>query len=172
MTEFKKVRGEKGKHFDYRNMKQVYTIVFFEHSPAEFKRFPMHFCHKFRQRSDTGLELELLQEYFFIPLDIFRKRIENRSEKAIATELEAWLIFLSFDEPDWIIRLISEYPQFKALYQQLYEICLNMEKVMSVYSKELAELDRNTVRYMMDEMQAEIDRQAGELKEQADGMSD
>ena len=73
----------------------------------------------------------LLQEYFFIPLDIFRKRIENRSEKAIETELE---------------------------------------KVMSVYSKELAELDRNTVRYMMDEMQAEIDRQAGKLKEQADAL--
>ena len=48
----------------------------------------------------------LLQEYFFIPLDIFRKRIENRSEKAIETELEAWLLFLSFDEPEWMIRLI------------------------------------------------------------------
>ncbi len=165
LRQYKKVRGEKGKHFDYRKMKQVYTIVFFEHSPSEFKQFPGHFCHKFRQRSDTGLELELLQEYFFLPLDIFRKSMENKEKKEIGNELEAWLVFLSFDEPEWMIRLIEAYPQFKTMYQQMYEICLNMEKVMSVYSKELAELDKNTVRYMMDEMQAELDRQASELEE-------
>ena len=165
LRQYKKVRGEKGKHFDYRKMKQVYTIVFFEHSPTEFKQFPGHFCHKFRQRSDTGLELELLQEYFFLPLDIFRKSMENKEKKEIGNELEAWLVFLSFDEPEWIIPLIQAYPQFWAMYQQMYEICLNMEKVMSVYSKELAELDKNTVRYMMDEMQAELDRQASELEE-------
>ncbi|MCI7262328.1 MAG: PD-(D/E)XK nuclease family transposase [Clostridium sp.] len=165
LRQYKKVRGEKGKHFDYRKMKQVYTIVFFEHSPTEFKQFPGHFCHKFRQRSDTGLELELLQEYFFLPLDIFRKSMENKEKKEIGNELEAWLVFLSFDEPEWIIPLIRAYPQFRAMYQQMYEICLNMEKVMSVYSKELAELDKNTVRYMMDEMQAELDRQASELEE-------
>ena len=162
LRQYKKIRGEKGKHFNYKDIKQVYTIVFFEHSPSQFSKFPGHFCHKFRQKSDSGLELELLQEYFFLPLDIFRKSMEN---KAIETELEAWLVFLSFDEPEWIIKLITEYPEFKTMYQQLYEMCLNMEKVMSVYSKELAELDKNTVRYMMDEMQAELDRKAGELEE-------
>ncbi len=162
LRQYKKVRSEKGKHFNYKDIKQVYTIVFFEHSPSEFSKFPGHFCHKFRQKSDSGLELELLQEYFFLPLDIFRKSMENKS---IETELEAWLVFLSFDEPEWIIKLITEYPQFKAMYQQLYEMCLNMEKVMSVYSKELAELDRNTVLYMIDEMQAEIDRKSEELNQ-------
>ena len=162
LRQYKKIRGEKGKHFNYKDIKQVYTIVFFEHSPSQFSKFPGHFCHKFRQKSDSGLELELLQEYFFLPLDIFRKSMEN---KAIETELEAWLVFLSFDEPDWIIKLITEYPEFKTMYQQLYEMCLNMEKVMSVYSKELAELDRNTVLYMIDEMQAEIDRKSEELNQ-------
>ena len=91
--------------------------------------------------------------------------MENKEKKEIGNELEAWLVFLSFDEPEWIITLIQAYPQFRAMYQQMYEICLNMEKVMSVYSKELAELDKNTVRYMMDEMQAELDRKTGELEE-------
>ena len=91
--------------------------------------------------------------------------MENKEKKEIGNELEAWLVFLSFDEPEWIIPLIRAYPQFRAMYQQMYEICLNMEKVMSVYSKELAELDKNTVRYMMDEMQAELDRKTGELEE-------
>ncbi|MDY5482976.1 MAG: hypothetical protein SPF91_02155, partial [Clostridium sp.] len=91
--------------------------------------------------------------------------MENKEKKEIGNELVAWLVFLSFDEPEWIITLIQAYPQFRAMYQQMYESCLNMEKVMSVYSKEVAELDKNTVRYMMDEMQAELDRKTGELEE-------
>ena len=38
-------------------------------------------------------------------------------------------------------------------------LCLNTEKVMSMFSKELQELDRNTVQYMIDMMQEEIDKQ-------------
>ena len=36
---------------------------------------------------------------------------------------------------------------------------LNTEKVMEMFSKELLEMDRNTVLYMIDEMQNEIDEQ-------------
>ena len=162
LRQYKKVRGEKGKKFDYRDIKQVYTIVFFEKSPQDFHKFSDVFCHKFSQKSDTGLELELLQEYFFLPLDIYKKTMENRN---INNELEAWLAFLSFDEPERIISLITEYPMFQSMYQQVYEICLNMEKVMSVYSKELAELDKNTVQYMIDEMQAVIHQKEEELNQ-------
>ena len=34
-------------------------------------------------------------------------------------------------------------------------MCRNTEKVMNMFSKELRELDRNTVQYMIDEMQEE-----------------
>lgn len=33
-------------------------------------------------------------------------------------------------------------------------MCQNMAKIMGLFSKELQELDRNTVQYMIDEMQA------------------
>jgi hypothetical protein len=36
---------------------------------------------------------------------------------------------------------------------------LNTEKVMEMFSKELLEMDKNTVLYMIDEMQNEIDEQ-------------
>lgn len=36
-------------------------------------------------------------------------------------------------------------------------MCLNTEKVMNMFSKELSQLDKNTVQYMIDEMQTEID---------------
>ena len=153
---YKRVRGEKGKLFHYRDIKKVYTIVFFERSEKEFHHFPGKFLHRFKQTSDTGLEIELLQEYLYITLDIYKKNMENKS---IETDLEAWLAFLSFDDPKRIIELIKRSPVFGSMYQDIYEVCMNIEKVMNLYSKELEMMDRNTVHYMIDEMQAEIDRQ-------------
>lgn len=62
-------------------------------------------------------------------------------------------MFLSTDEPELIIKLITCYPEFCPLYEKNYDICRNVEKVMGIFSKELLELDRNTAQYMMDEMQ-------------------
>lgn len=162
LRQYKRIRGEKGKHFTYRDIKKVYTIVFFEKSTREFQDCPEHYLHWFRQQSDTGVELDLLQEYFFICLDIFKKNMENRS---ITTDLEAWLAFLSFEDSARILELTAYNPRFKAMYQNIYDISLNMERMMQVFSKELAILDRNTVRYMMDEMQTEID-QLKEVRDQ------
>lgn len=162
LRQYKRVRGERNKSFDYRKIKKVYTIVFFEHSPKEFWNFPKEYLHSFRQQSNTGLKMELLQEYYFVPLDIYRKNMDNRP---IRDELEAWLAFLSYDEPERILELITQYPKFRAMYQDIYEMCMNMERVMSMYSKELAELDRNTVLYMIDEMQEEIDQKREELEQ-------
>ena len=59
----------------------------------------------FQQRSDTGLELNLLQKYVFLPLDIFR---ENMHNKGITDKLDAWLAFLSMDSPEVIVKLIKK----------------------------------------------------------------
>ena len=157
LRQYKRVRSERKKEkktFSYRDIKKVYTIIFYDQSPKEFHQFPDDYIHYSKQKTDTGLKLELLQEYFFIPLDIFRKILHN---KGIRNELEAWLAFLSVDEPEVIVKLIGEYPQFKKYYEEIYTLCRNMEKVMNMFSKELQELDRNTVQYMIDEMQDEID---------------
>ncbi len=97
---------------------------------------------------------DLLQRYIFIPLDIFINMLHN---KGINNRLDAWFTFLSSDLPEDIISLIDKYPDFKPLYDEVYSMCLNTEKVMQMFSKELAELDKNTVQYMIDEMQSEID---------------
>ena len=90
------VKGEKKKAFSYKDIKSVYTIVFFETSIKEFHEYPQNYIHKFKQQSDTGLELELLQKYVFIPLDIFRGIYHNN----LRNKTEAWLTFLSTDEPE------------------------------------------------------------------------
>ena len=104
--------------------------------------------------------MELLQYYYFIPLDNFKKYIHN---KGINCKLDAWLVFLCIDEPPMILNLIEKYPEFKELYADVYEICRNTEAIMGLFSKELQILDENTVQYMIDDMQDQIDAQAAAI---------
>ena len=119
----------------------------------------------FQQESDTGIKMNLLQNYIFIPLDIFCKNVQY---KGIKNKLDAWLTFLSTDDPEQIIGLITEYPEFKAMYEHVYNMCRNVEDVMGIFSEELKILDRNTVKYMVDEMQETIDEQKKQLKTSAE----
>lgn len=128
-----------------------------------FREFSDKYVHMFQQESDTGIKMNLLQNYIFIPLDIFRKNVQY---KGIENKLDAWLTFLSTDEPEQIIRLITEYPEFKAMYEHVYNMCRNVEDVMGIFSEELKILDRNTVKYMVDEMQETIDEQNIQIKTQ------
>ena len=171
LRQYKRLKGEKGKKFSYKDIKKVYTIVFFEKSTSDFQRYPDIYLHHFQQKSDTGLELSLLQEYIFISLDIFKKTLDNNN-KTITNELEAWLTFLCIDDPDMILRLIMDYPKFEDLYRDVYMLCLNLERMMEMFSKELAELDKNTVQYMIDEMQDTIDEQKDTIDEQKDTINE
>lgn len=150
------------KKVNFKNIMPVYTVVFYETSPAVFKKYQSAYVHHFHQVSDTGMEMELLENYIFIPLDIFRINLQNRG---INSKLDAWLAFLSVDDPEWILNITETYPEFKAMYNDVYEICLNVERVMSMFSKELLELDKNTVQYMIDEMQDEINRMKADARE-------
>ena len=104
----------------------------------------------------------MLQKFLLIPLDIF---LENQHNKNISNRLDAWLLFFASDDPEDIIRLVEEYPEFQAIYEQAYQICRNMEDVMGLFSEELRILDRNTVQYMIDEMQEKIDAQQASIAE-------
>ena len=158
MRQYKKVRSKRKKKFNYNDIKDVYTIVLFEQSPGAFHEFPDNYLHQFHQCSNTGLKLNLLQKYLFVPLDIFLDSLQYKDIK-IQNRLDAWLAFLGSDDPEIIIDIIEQYPDFKEMYQQVYDICRNIEEVMGMFSKELLEMDRNTVELMIDEMQDEIKQQ-------------
>ena len=114
--------------------------------------------------------MNLLQEYTFICLDIFGDIIQNEDRK-IENRLEEWLVFLSQDDPDMIIKLLNQNADFQEIYEEVYTICLNMERMMEMFSKELAILDRNTVKLMIDEMEEEVveaKRKADEAVRKAD----
>ena len=104
----------------------------------------------------------------FVPLDIFHKTMEN---KDINTELEAWLTFLSTNDPEQIYNLIRKFPMFKEMYEDIFQLCQNTEKVMNMYSKELAQLDHNTAEYMVDEMQKDLDEARSIIREKEDELA-
>lgn len=169
LRQYKRIKGMQKRKFTYKSIKNVYTIVFFEKSPKAFHKFPQNYLHFFEQKSNTGLQMELLQKYIFIPLDIFK---ENQQNKDIKNKLDAWLVFLSMDNPEMIVKLIETYPEFKPMYEQIYDICRNIEEVMGMFSKELRELDRNTVLYMIDEMQDELDQKKIQLQDTESKLND
>ena len=111
--------------------------------------------------------MKLLQKYVFVPLDIFRNVKQNKDGSVkIEDRLDAWLAFFCMDAPEVILAIIEKYPDFKALYEQVYTLCQNVEEVMQMFSKELREMDRNTEKLMIDEMQKELDEQKARITEQ------
>ena len=163
LRQYKRIRDKRKKHFTYKDIKPVYVIVLFEKSPSEFHQFKENYIHHFKAKSDTGLELNLLQEFYFISLDIFKETLQN---KGVTGKLEAWLTFFCADEPEYIVELITAYPEFKLLYEDVYRLCLNTEKVMEMFSEELRMLDVNTTQFMIDTMQEKIDEQQDKIDEQ------
>ena len=110
-------------------------------------------------------------------MDIFRKSLDNRSKfpqntSKIKAEQDAWLTFLSVDDPEKILELIKEFPQFKPMYETAYQQCCNVEEVMRMFSEELLELDRNTTQLMIDEMQEEIEQKSAELGEKKEELEE
>lgn len=142
-------------------MKNVYLIVIYEKSPKEFHKHPEEYYHYGRQVFDTGLQLNMLQEFVMIPLDIFK---ENMHNKIIETPLEAWLTFLTDDNPERVVELITRFPEFKPMYETLYQMCLNVERMMNMFSEELRIMDRNTVKYMIEEQEQEIKAKEQQLE--------
>ena len=154
LRQYKRLRDKAKSKFSYKDIAPVYTIVFLESSPACFWEFKSEYVHRFSTTSNTGLNLNMLQNFIFIPIDIFLEKLHNIG---IESELDAWLTFLGCDEPKYIIELITKYPSFKSMYSDLYDLCQNIERVMEMWSKELQILDRNTVKYMIDELQEQLD---------------
>ena len=105
----------------------------------------------------------MLQNFIFIPVDIF---LENLHNNGIRSDMDAWLTFLGCDEPKYISKLLETHPDFKSMYHDLYGICRNTERMMTMFfSEELKILDDNTVKYMIDQLEEEVKEQKAKLSE-------
>ena len=78
------------------------------------------------------------------------------------------MVFLSQDDPDMIMKLLDRNPEFQKIYEEIYTLCLNMEGMMEMFSKELEIMDRNTVKLMIDEMEEELNETKRKAKKEVD----
>ena len=160
LRQYERVKAEKGRAFTYLDLKPVYCIVLLEKSTREFHQYPEVYLHRSNQIFSSGLKLEHLQNFVYVPLDIFLKIPHNNLK-----EVDAWLYFLSSDKPEHICQIIEKYPMFREMYQEIIQFRYKPEELIGMYSEALAILDRNTVQYMYEEQKKEIEKQKLELKE-------
>lgn len=159
MRQYTQVKAEKKSKFSFKDLKPVYLVVLMEHSTKNFKQVAPYYIHRIHYNCNTGANINFLANYTFVSLDTFHSVRQN-----ISSYLDAWLTFLSSDSPDDIINLIEAYPEFKEYYHDIALFRKNPKELMNMYSEALAQMDKNTANYMIEEMQKELD----ELNSQVD----
>ncbi len=164
MRQYARVKGERGKSFTYHDIKKVYVIVIYEKSTGEFHRIPNAYIHHGNTVFDTGLDLKLLQEYFLIALDVFQKFPYPK----IRSEQTAWLSLLTTENMEDAEKLMEEYPEYlwiEEIYEEMAMLCHRPEEVLELFSEALKILDENTVKYMIEELQKELDEKVSVIDE-------
>lgn len=186
-------RLKKDKNFKYSDMKKVYTIVLYEKTEGDFKD-PMlqgAYIHHGKTRFDTNLKLNLLQEYFLIALDVFCQNgyTDDKNSDALETEviathnnipetgfaandlsmdrLEGWLSILTAETMEDVERVIRRYPWSEPIFREMSAYVNNPEEVILMFSEALKIADRNTVKYMIEELQDKATHEA-ELRKQTE----
>lgn len=161
LRQYSRVKGEKGSCFKYGDLKKVYTIVIFERSTDIFHGKGMHYLHRGRTVFDTGLQLELLQEYCLVALDVFREKPYAKDR----TEQTAWIAFLATDSLRQAEELALEHPWLEEIYAEMTEYLHKPEEVLNMFSEALKIMDQNTVQYMIELQQQKLDEAQERLGE-------
>ena len=171
LRQYSRVKGEKGKAFTYKDMRPVYTIIFFEKSLPEFKTPALNgnYLHFGKTVFDTGLELELLLRFYLIFLDVFSG---NKYPMDKNNRVTAWLSLLATRNVDDLTEILDVYPWLEAIYQDMASYLHKPEEVLTMFSDALKILDHNTVQYMIDEMQNTIDDQKAQLSDKDSQLAD
>lgn len=121
-------RGQQKSDMNFGFVKPVYTIVIMEKSAGELKESDAY-IHHFRQRSDTGAELELLQYYDYVCLDKFRQK---RPE--LAGELERWLRFLSIEDVSEMEKFLTKNEGFQSVYDYAILMLSDREEMLQMFT--------------------------------------
>ena len=162
-------RLKQNKNFLYSGLKKVYTIVLYEKTSATFKNEKLQgaYRHHGKTKFDTNLELELLQEYFLIWLDVFcEKRYTEFETGLYADDLNGWLSVLTVETKEDVEQTIREYPWSKAVFQEMSKYVKKPEEVTLMFSEALKIADKNTVKYMMDELQEKLNQSEEECRQE------
>lgn len=125
-------------------------------SPAEFKIADLTYVHRRNSVFHTGIYNSNagLHEDFFICLDVFQEKVHNITTNS--NLLDAWLTFMSATSQSKVDGLITSFPEFVPLYQEITEFVKDPKALIAMLSEELYIMDRNTERLMAEELMATV----------------
>ena len=151
--EWAKKQRKDGK-FDYKDVNKVYTIVMYENSPEEFNEVVQkgQYLHHGKVKFDTGLELDMLQEYYIVNLDIFK----NTAYTEDRSTLSGWLRFLTTEDMADVEAVIQTYPWLYEIYEDVAGYMRNPKEVLAVCSKILREMDEGAMRLYWDQVHEQL----------------
>ncbi len=128
-------QGQAKSEIDYDIIQPVYTIIIFEESPREFKE-TKKYKHFFQQKSDTGVELELLQYYAYICLDVFKAE-----KPRVGKKIDTWLEFLTIQDTDKMEAFLKKNKSFQTVYDRVILMSKDREGLMNMITDMLANED-------------------------------
>ncbi len=164
----------------YKDMRKVHTIILFENSNKSLisQVDKALYFHVGKTQFNTGIKIELLQDFVLVSLDTFKKyrysdiregRIkitdydydssqydEPVSEKMKQDRLKYLSLFVA-ETPQEIERLIEIFPDLESVRRDINEYLERPGEVLSMFSEALRILDRNTAELMVDRMKDEME---------------
>ena len=175
----------------YKDMKKVHTIILFEDSNKSLISDidKALYFHVGKTKFNTGIKIELLQDFVLVSLDTFKKyrysdikegrtditdydydssqyNDELVSEKMKRDRLKFLSLFVA-ETPQEIDRLVEIFPDLESVCRDINEYLERPGEVLSMFSEALRILDRNTAELMVDRMKDEI----VDLQEQKDELT-
>ena len=175
LREYTRLKKKTG--FKYSDMKKVYTIVLYEKTGTNFKDPQLHgaYIHHGKTRFDTGLKMDLLQEYFLIALDVFCQNVYTNDKNSDTLEtvncdmndLGGWLSILTAETMADVEHVIRRYSWSKSIFHEMSTYVNKPEEVIHMFSEALKIADKNTVKYMIEELQDQV-AQEKEIRKQAE----
>ena len=173
-------------------MRKVHTIILFEDSNKSLisEVDKALYFHVGKTKFNTGIKIELLQDFVLVSLDTFKKyrysdikegrteitdydydssqyNDELVSEKMKRDRLKFLSLFVA-ETPKEINRLVEIFPDLESVRRDINEYLERPGEVLSMFSEALRILDRNTAELMVDRMKDEI----VDLKEQNDELEE
>ena len=167
MRQYNRLKAKSGNRFRFADLQKIYMIIIMEKSSKEFLAVPDSYLHHRQVTFDTGVQLQSLYGVTYVCLDMFKSIVHN-----INTELEAWLTFLSSDQLEDIIDVITAFPEFRQLYRDMARFRKSTKEVVAMYTDAFKEAELGTMEYMVDEMQKEIDEKKEKLQEKKEELQE
>ncbi len=92
--------------------------------------------HFFQQKSDTGVELELLQYYAYICLDVFKEE-----KPRVGKKIDTWLEFLTIQDTDKMEAFLKKNKSFQTVYDRVILMSKDREGLMNMITDMLENED-------------------------------